>query len=107
MSCPGGGRGGGGGGFGGPAAQFGPPREDISLGTVGRPGGTVRVMSAEDTERALQDAYNALDPKFKASLASHEAQAFLQRMTSHICPGMGIACMSAACRMLGKGAVVQ
>ena len=52
--------------------QFGPPRDDITLGTVGRPGNTVRVLSAEDTERALLDAYNALDPKFKVSFACRQ-----------------------------------
>ena len=65
--CSGGGRGGGGGGFGGPPMPFGPPREDLILGTSGRPGGSVRVMSVEDTERAIQDTYDALDPKFKVS----------------------------------------
>ena len=29
-------------------------------------------MSAEDTERSMQDAYNALDPKFKVSFTCQE-----------------------------------
>ncbi len=55
--------------------MFGPPREDLQLGTVARPGSTVRVMSAEDTDRASRDAYDALDPKFKAGFACQNSLA--------------------------------